>query len=78
MKAGMHPARFIPAVLYGCRGAVDSERVRLQPGNAERGFRQILVEADDGLTAFRLGQMQAIRNALPGLAQRLRCGGSIF
>jgi hypothetical protein len=42
-------------------------RSHLDAAKGVGGFREILVEADEGLTAFRLGQMQAIRkvHALP-------------
>jgi hypothetical protein len=42
-------------------------RPHLDAAKGVGGFREILVEADEGLTAFRLGQMQAIRkvHALP-------------
>jgi hypothetical protein len=55
-------------------------RPHLDAAKSVGGFCEILVEADEGLTAFGLGQMQAIRkvHALPYPAQRLRCGGSIF
>src|SRR6202140_2232567 len=57
-----------------------SGRSHLDAAEGVGGFGEILVKADEGLTAFRLGQMQAIRkvHALPHPAQRLRRDGSIF
>lgn len=42
-------------------------RPNLDAAKGVGGFREILVEADEGFTAFRLSQMQAIRkvHALP-------------
>src|ERR1700730_6693807 len=55
-------------------------RPHLDAAKGVGGLGEILVEADEALTAFRLGQMQTIRkvHALPHPAQRLRRGGSIF
>jgi len=59
---------------------ITSRRPHLDAAKGVGGLGEILVDADEGLTAFRLGQMQTIRkvHALPHRAQRLRRGSSIF
>jgi hypothetical protein len=67
------------AILRGSARSVLG-RPHLDAAKSVGGLGEILVEADEGLTAFRLGQMQTIRkvHALPHPAQRLRRRGSIF
>jgi hypothetical protein len=57
-----------------------SGRSHLDAAEGVGGIGEILVKADEGLTAFRLRQMKAIRkvHTLPHPAQRLRRGGRIF
>src|ERR1700722_4909308 len=57
-----------------------SGRSHLDAAEGVGGIGEILVKADEGLTAFRLRQMKAIRkvHTLPYPAQRLRRGGRIF
>jgi hypothetical protein len=54
-------------------------RPHLDAAEGVGGLGEILVEADEGFTAFRLGQMQTIRkvHALPHPGQRLRRGGKL-
>jgi hypothetical protein len=49
-----------------------SGRPRLDAAEGVGGFGEILVKADEGLTAFRLGQMQAIRKASLSLRNDLK------